>query len=270
MPAFSPAISARLEPEELLVVDAERGDPADQRPLDDIGRVEPAAEPDFDHGSVGGRSRKGEEGDGGRDFEEAGLDAVAGVENFARASAASASSSISRPAMRMRSLKRTRCGLVKMCTVSAGRLERGAKEGAGRAFAVGAGDMEDGRKRVLRAAEPVEQAGDAVEPEPVAAGRKQATAGRAAPGRPGRPTARSRPSGRRFLLRRQIADQLAQASRCSSWRGTTMSTMPWSSRYSARWKPSGSFSRMVCSITRWPAKPMSAPGSASWTSPSIA
>ena len=36
----------------------------------------------------------------------------------------------------------------------------------------------------------------------------------------------------------------------SSWRCTTMSTMPCSIRYSARWKPSGSFSRMVCSITR--------------------
>jgi hypothetical protein len=30
------------------------------------------------------------------------------------------------------------------------------------------------------------------------------------------------------------------------------SSMPWSSRYSARWKPSGSVSRMVCSITRGP------------------
>jgi len=38
----------------------------------------------------------------------------------------------------------------------------------------------------------------------------------------------------------------------------------------ARWNPSGSFSRMVCSMTRWPAKPISAPGSAIWTSPSIA
>jgi hypothetical protein len=37
-----------------------------------------------------------------------------------------------------------------------------------------------------------------------------------------------------------------------------------------RWKPSGSFSRMVCSITRGPAKQISAPGSAIWTSPSIA
>ena len=30
-----------------------------------------------------------------------------------------------------------------------------------------------------------------------------------------------------------------------------MSIIPWSSRYSARWKPSGSFSRIVFSITRW-------------------
>ena len=61
-----------------------------------------------------------------------------------------------------------------------------------------------------------------------------------------------------------------RASAAIAWRCTTMSTMPWSLRYSARWKPSGSFSRMVCSITRGPAKPMSAPGSAMWTSPSIA
>ncbi len=41
-----------------------------------------------------------------------------------------------------------------------------------------------------------------------------------------------------------------------SLRGTTMSTMPCSRRYSAVWKPSGSFSRIVCSMTRWPAKPI--------------
>ncbi len=56
----------------------------------------------------------------------------------------------------------------------------------------------------------------------------------------------------------------------SLWRCTTMSIMPCSVRYSARWKPSGSFSRMVCSMTRGPANPISAPGSAMCTSPSIA
>ncbi len=42
-----------------------------------------------------------------------------------------------------------------------------------------------------------------------------------------------------------------------------MSSAPFAIRNSARWKPSGSFSRTVCSITRGPAKPISAPGSAS-------
>ena len=69
-----------------------------------------------------------------------------------------------------------------------------------------------------------------------------------------------------FVSRRQSRARVGR----SSWRCTTMSTMPWSFRYSARWKPSGSFSRMVCSITRGPAKPTRAPGSAIWTSPSMA
>src|SRR5690606_24251535 len=56
----------------------------------------------------------------------------------------------------------------------------------------------------------------------------------------------------------------------SSARGMIRSIAPWSSRNSLRWKPSGSFSRTVCSITRGPAKPMSALGSATITSPSIA
>src|SRR5690242_1039449 len=46
-------------------------------------------------------------------------------------------------------------------------------------------------------------------------------------------------------------------------RSTIMSSAPLSSRNSARWNPSGSVSRTVCSITRGPAKPISAPGSAS-------
>ena len=46
--------------------------------------------------------------------------------------------------------------------------------------------------------------------------------------------------------------------------------MPWASRNSLRWNPSGSVCRMVCSMTRGPAKPISAFGSATLTSPSIA
>ena len=53
-------------------------------------------------------------------------------------------------------------------------------------------------------------------------------------------------------------------------RGTMASIMPCSSRNSERWNPGGSFSRMVCSMTRGPAKPMRALGSAMITSPSQA
>src|SRR6266513_161977 len=53
-------------------------------------------------------------------------------------------------------------------------------------------------------------------------------------------------------------------------RSTIMSIAPFSNRNSARWKPSGSFCRTVCSITRGPAKPISALGSAITTSPIIA
>ena len=47
-----------------------------------------------------------------------------------------------------------------------------------------------------------------------------------------------------------------------------MSIAPFSSRNSARWKPSGNVSPVVCSITRGPAKQISAPGSAMLMSPS--
>ena len=49
-----------------------------------------------------------------------------------------------------------------------------------------------------------------------------------------------------------------------------MSSAPFCSRNSLRWKPSGSFSRTVFSITRGPAKPISAFGSAITTSPTKA
>ena len=53
------------------------------------------------------------------------------------------------------------------------RLDRRAQEGAGRALAVGAGDMEDGRQRPFRIAEPVEQGRNPLQPQYVAAGRKE-------------------------------------------------------------------------------------------------
>ena len=53
-------------------------------------------------------------------------------------------------------------------------------------------------------------------------------------------------------------------------RGTTASMSPCSSANWAVWKSSGRVCLMVSWITRRPAKPMSAPGSAAMISPSIA
>src|SRR2546430_1257024 len=55
----------------------------------------------------------------------------------------------------------------------------------------------------------------------------------------------------------------------SSLRGTTASTTPCSSRNSAVWNPGGRSCPMVCLITRGPANPITAPGSARITSPRI-
>src|SRR5690606_15626700 len=70
-------------------------------------------------------------------------------------------------------------------------------------------------------------------------------------------------SGRRISF--AISDAMSsRALRLS----TIMSRAPFSSKNSARWKPTGKVSFTVCSITRGPAKPISEPGSAMFTSPS--
>ena len=53
----------------------------------------------------------------------------------------------------------------------------------------------------------------------------------------------------------------------SSRRSTTTSIMPWSSRNSLRWNPGGRRWRMVSSMTRGPANPISALGSAMLSHP---
>ena len=58
--------------------------------------------------------------------------------------------------------------------------------------------------------------------------------------------------------------------RSASGRGTTRSTKPWLNRNSARWKPGGNSGRDGPGRTRAPAKPMSALGSAMFTSPTAA
>ena len=220
------------------------------------------------HASAGVRAKARMRG-GGRDFEEARLDALAGVEHLGEQ-------------LRQRFIVDQAPGdpdpLVEPDQMRAGegvdlvpaRFQRGAQEGDRRALAVGAR-----RRGGPAAACPGDAQADRAPRRSVRgrAGRRPAkasTAGRAAPGRPDAPSARSPPSMRPLWPPARDRRSSSASFSFSSPRETTMSIMPCSSRYSARWKPSGSFSRIVCSITRWPAKPISAPGSASWTSPSIA
>ena len=103
---FLPRDRADVGPEKMLMVEAEAGDAGHRRMLNDVGRVEAAAEAHFEKTGVGRRTREGEQSDGGRNLEEARLDPVAGVE--ASVSSAVSASSISRPAIQIRSLNRTR------------------------------------------------------------------------------------------------------------------------------------------------------------------
>ena len=262
--------------EVLLVVDGDRGDDGEARPVDDVGGVEAAAEPDLEQREVGRGLGHREEGGGGGDLEEG--DRLAGVRGLAAFAA-------SRRGGPRRSARRR------------GGCARGSARGAARCRRAPAAPP----PRARRAASP--------RPSPCRWCRRRgppaaagARGGRARPAgaRSGRATGRSpwgaARSGARgsaslggimergagasstgagrspctnggWLVRSR--SRVASSSRMSL-RVTTRSSMPWSSRYSARWKPSGRVSRMVCSITRGPAKQISAPGSAICTSPSMA
>jgi hypothetical protein len=91
------------------MVDAELGDAAGDR-RHHIGRIEPPAQSDLDDAGIGRCAREGEEGGGRGRLEEAQLHSIGGVQRLAK-QIGELVVSISCPARRMRSLKRTRCGL---------------------------------------------------------------------------------------------------------------------------------------------------------------
>src|SRR5262249_22124911 len=145
--------------------------------------------------------------------------------------------------------------------VEPGRDTRGAGDGVergrGRPLPVRAGD-EDRGDRPLGTCEPLAHGVDRLETEPdsplaegLEAGEMRETGGvRGAQAG----YAAGRPSHIRPRQRASVA--------FISDRSTMRSSIPCSSRNSDRWKPSGSVWRIVCSITRGPAKPMRALGSA--------
>ena len=84
MPAFSPAIAAIVSPRNAWWSSETGRDRGDRRAADDVGRVEPAAEPGLEQHDVGRGAGEGEKGRRGRDLEKgdrrARVDALAFLE----------------------------------------------------------------------------------------------------------------------------------------------------------------------------------------------
>ena len=125
------------------MVEAEAGDGSDQRPFDDVGGIEPTAKADFEDAGIGGGAGERQAGDGGRRLEEAWLDAFTDLANLAKQcrefgifDQAAGDPDALVEADQMRAGE----GM----DLVAGGFERRPQEGAGRALAVGAGDMEEG------------------------------------------------------------------------------------------------------------------------------
>ena len=139
--------------------------------IDDVGRVEPAAEPDLDDCRIGRRTGEGQEGGRRRRLEEARLDTVARLPDLLQQCRELAI--LDQPAGNSDAL--IEAHEVRACEgmdIVARRLQRGAQESAGRALAVGAGDVEHRRQGVLGPSETIEQAGDSVETKTVPTGRQ--------------------------------------------------------------------------------------------------
>jgi hypothetical protein len=136
----------------LLVVERDVGDDGEQR-LDDVGRVQPAAETDFQHQDAGVFAIEIQEGDGREPLEEAGQLGKAAVRKQLPAGLVYAGIDLGEVAVWnrfqhavVRELNafvhayQMRAG-VEAGSVARGRQDRG-QGGRGRAFAVGAGDQD--------------------------------------------------------------------------------------------------------------------------------
>ena len=182
MPAFSPAISARVSPRYCWWSSETGVMAAEPRPRDDVGRVEPAAEADLEQGPVGRGLGHREEGGGGGDLEEGDRRAaVRGLAAFEQRRRAGPRRSARRRGGCARGSGRgaARCRRGPRAPVG---LEAGAQHGDDRALAVGAGDVDHRRQPALGVAERGEQPLDAAERQVDDLGVQRRSAGRG-PGR---------------------------------------------------------------------------------------
>ena len=152
--------------EKLGVVDRDAGDDGGERMIDHIGRVQPAAEADFQQQHIGRMAREQQQADRGGDLEHgdgrAGIGALAFLQRraellvghqhaFARLAQAEA----------LVEAHQMRRGID--VHALAGRFQDRAQEGDGGALAVGAGDMDHRRQLALGMIERGEQPLDAIE-----------------------------------------------------------------------------------------------------------
>ena len=152
--------------------------------FDDVGRVEPAAEPDLDDAGVGGGAGEGEEGGGGGRLEEADLHAVGGVERLGEQGGQRVVLD-QLPGEADALVEADQMGAGVDMGAEPGRLDRGAQEGAGRALAVGAGDMEDRRQRALADCRARSSKAEIRSSPSMSRPARAGPAGRAGPGRAG-------------------------------------------------------------------------------------
>ena len=233
--------------EKFAVVERQPGDDARQRPVDDIGGVEPAAEPDFEQQHVGRIAREQQKRRGGLDLEDrdrrVAVFGLAFGERRAEFGIADQLAAVllsdAEPLVDANQIRRR----IDMHAF-ARRFEDGAHEGDGRALAIGAGDMDHRRQMPLRMIERVKHPLDAIEREIDALGMqrqkpRQHGVDRRRFGRPVAHVVAGSGAGRLTRCPARSAGALVKSRHSlamvarNSWRCTTMSTMPWSRRYSA-------------------------------------
>ena len=147
-----------------FVVDPQRGYSAHRLTLEHVGRIEPASQTDLDHAGIGRMAGEGEEGGGGGDLEETGRKVFARIQHLAQQRGefgiAHQFSGNANPFVIAHQMR-----LGRGVDGVALRLENRAQICAGRAFAVGPGDVEHRGQAVLRVVEPLAQRADRLQPK---------------------------------------------------------------------------------------------------------
>ncbi len=219
--------------QKLRMIDGNRGDDRRGRRGDDVGRVEAAAKADFEQQIIGRRAAEQPERRRRGDLEHgnrlAVIDALTDIERLAERGIVDELAREPNALVEAHQMRRR----VDM-RAHARRLENGAHEGDRRTLAVGAGDMDDGRHFQMRRPKFRKQAFDPAERQVDAAGMQRREARRDWIHRVQGPSLRlvfGQAAWAGDLA--SIPHRRASVSRISS-RVTTMSTIPWPCRNSAR------------------------------------